>query len=1193
MKKQIKKVLSGFLVIAVLVTTVVTVKATQSRYWNYNTNYTLTGNGATDMVNVAVAQLGRSGSSLGYSEAWCADFVGDCAILAGVSSQVPLHGGVSYLKDAIVNAGGRQVYDRQPGDILFYYCNSCGCYVHVGIVLDGTYSIEGNVNSQVYKVGGQYNYYIDASGHSVNDVISCVYIRPNYTLFANIGEDFYATFLNKAFWKPISVKRGNGVTIETEDGKSTQKWRFTRQSDGAYVIRSCYNGKCLEMTDGIRENSGIQVTAQNDFWGGNYQQWYVIPYGTDNSYIIQNKHYYDENWVLDLSNIDPSDGNDIIIYQRNNSDAQIWSIYSADDVQLKPTTLTATVNSPDVTFTWDEVFGESSYDVKIWKGEAWDGDPYKVIWNTESGCTVELPAGTYSAYVDACDYFQCFMSNVVTFTVEEPEKVSGYYTYEVDENGNATIIRCDPSISGDITVPQTLDGYPVTKIGSAAFQGCKNITGITVLENVTSMGMAVFDECVSLKYANIMADGNTLNPFYHNYVFRKCSNLETVYLHNTNLASYDMFYVNFHDCYKLMKIEFAPENPYFKTVDGVVYSKDGSTLWYVPNGITDEAYYVPETVTEIADGAFCDCINIKDIYIYGAETVISRKYQMNIGYKTKYFNTNVWTGYTEKLDYVTIHAKSDSLAKEYADKHGINFVELTENPTTDLSLFTYEISNGEVTLLSCNSEAKGEIIIPSEIEGCPVTVIGDYCFYNCSQISNLVIPDTVTTIGSYAFGCEYDFDSEETFEAVFIPASVTSIGYNAFYECDSLKEIIVSGDNLCYSSDEYGVLFNKDKTELICYPKDCEQKNYEIPNTVQRLSACAFQGANVEYISIPESVSEIATDSFFTNLKGISVDSNNSYFSSDDCGVLFNKDKTKLIRYPALSDRTGYKVPESVVELEICAFDDSQNLVSIELPDNIEEIGYCTFNGCVNLKNITLPKNLKVIGEYAFQNCKNLENFVIPYGVEKLGYYTFRWSENIEYVHITEDTTSIGENILDEIEGNVYICSDTEDCYAKEYAEQYGYEFRICDGHGLTKPGEPDKPDLPDNPDVPDEPDTPTFLSGLILTPSQTTVRYGDSIILHVDAATVPQGGYVVWEASNDNFEIIEVSDDGLTCTITPKSSGDTTFTANVYNADGKTVCSDVQDMTSKASIWDKIIAFFKTIFGLSKTIPQVFRGVF
>ena len=111
--------------------------------------------------------------------------------------------------------------------------------------------------------------------------------------------------------------------------------------------------------------------------------------------------------------------------------------------------------------------------------------------------------------------------------------------------------------------------------------------------------------------------------------------------------------------------------------------------------------------------------------------------------------------------------------------------------------------------------------------------------------------------------------------------------------------------------------------------------------------------------------------------------------------------------------------------------------------------------------------------------------------------------------------------------------------------------------------------------------------------PSTTTISYGDSIILHADMnEALPSGWKIKWTADNGNFGY-STSSDGSTCTITPNKSGDTTFTATVYDENDNVVSESTQKMTSKAGFFDKIIAFFKKIFGATKVIPQAFKGIF
>ena len=158
---------------------------TQSHYQNFSTNYTLTGNGATDMVAVALAQEGLSGSDLGYTEGWCADFVGDCAILAGQSSAVPLYGGAAGLNTRIVNAGGTiTTSNPQPGDICFIDWEGGGGYDHVEIV----YAVSGN---RVSTIGGNsgsnstlYTRVVKKHNPLSTSVITCI-VRPAYSGSSN------------------------------------------------------------------------------------------------------------------------------------------------------------------------------------------------------------------------------------------------------------------------------------------------------------------------------------------------------------------------------------------------------------------------------------------------------------------------------------------------------------------------------------------------------------------------------------------------------------------------------------------------------------------------------------------------------------------------------------------------------------------------------------------------------------------------------------------------------------------------------------------------------------------------------------------------------------------------------------------------------------------------------------------------
>lgn len=159
--------------------------ATQSRTENFNKTYSLGSNQAENLVNVALKQVGKTKANLGYTEAWCADFVCDCAKLTGMADNIipynyASRGACTYLYNYMLkNCSAKEVSSRQKGDIVFYYCSGCGRYVHTGIVLDGTYTIEGNYGGKVTQVK---NSYTDSAGHTLaSGTVTRRYLRPNYS----------------------------------------------------------------------------------------------------------------------------------------------------------------------------------------------------------------------------------------------------------------------------------------------------------------------------------------------------------------------------------------------------------------------------------------------------------------------------------------------------------------------------------------------------------------------------------------------------------------------------------------------------------------------------------------------------------------------------------------------------------------------------------------------------------------------------------------------------------------------------------------------------------------------------------------------------------------------------------------------------------------------------------------------------
>lgn len=184
---------------------------------------------------------------------------------------------------------------------------------------------------------------------------------------------------------------------------------------------------------------------------------------------------------------------------------------------------------------------------------------------------------------------------------------------------------------------------------------------------------------------------------------------------------------------------------------------------------------------------------------------------------------------------------------------------------------TYKNYGDYIEISDCDESAT-DVIIPSEIDGVTVTSIGFDAFYACSSLMSVKIPESVQTIGGCAFLCckslksitipdsvtsiEYGaFSYCNSLMSITIPESVTSIGSGAFSDCKSLILINVSENNSYYSS-ENGILFNKDKTELIQYPSGKTETEYVVPDGIKYINN-QFRGSNLESIVISRSVKNV------------------------------------------------------------------------------------------------------------------------------------------------------------------------------------------------------------------------------------------------------------------------------------------------------------------------------------------------
>ena len=424
------------------------VLADQNRSGYFSKDYTLSGNKASDLVLVAKAQIGKTQSNLAYSEDWCADFVADCARLAGISdSVIPYnisgYANVGNLYNYLINyCSASKVYTRQAGDLLFYNCPSHGLR-HVSIVEDSTYSIEGNMwTTGISKVERISEYYSDC-GHKTSDgTLERWYVRPNFDKGLNSTTPSVSVANGKTFmsWNATENAHSYNVRIRNSDGTPYKDiWNVIETSIqtilpvGSYkvYIDSILNDTVLcgeTVSFNVSENyigpsdSNLSVNTSDNVvhlsWSEatNAQLYNIRIYhsnGTD--YTVWNQTGTSCDVVLPLGTYKAyvDSCNDVDVTKGRTIQFTVTQSYA--DVG-KPL-ISATVTKGKTFITWSDSKNATAYNVRIRNS---DGTPYKDIWNIiETSVQTVLPKGTYRVYIDAVNDYAVNASDIITFNVAE------------------------------------------------------------------------------------------------------------------------------------------------------------------------------------------------------------------------------------------------------------------------------------------------------------------------------------------------------------------------------------------------------------------------------------------------------------------------------------------------------------------------------------------------------------------------------------------------------------------------------------------------------------------------------------------------------------------------------------------------------------------------------------------------------
>ena len=468
-------------------------------------------------------------------------------------------------------------------------------------------------------------------------------------------------------------------------------------------------------------------------------------------------------------------------------------------------------------------------------------------------------------------------------------------------------------------------------------------------------------------------------------------------------------------CRLLESIEVAADNSQFRSIDGVLFSKDGKTLFYVPPKIKKDSYVVPDGVVDVRDGAFRDCASLS--YVVFPKTI------QTIGnYGFSGCSSLPSVDIPETVEFIGFGAFSDCVSLK-----AINVAK--SNPqycSIDGVLFSKDAT---ITVDMPDGAETDAYVVP---EG--VKVIASSAFASCRRLKSIVLPETVEEIGDWAFfACS-------SLETLALPKNVEKIDTTAFDDCESLTSIDVDEDNPQFRSID-GVLFSKDEKTLILATKSMNKARYVVPETTERIISGAFDLCpSLEEIVLSENVREIESVAFFNcpSLTSIDVEENNPEFRSID-GVLFTKDGKTLVRYPAGREKASYSIPEGAESIGLAAFLNCSNLTEIVIPESVENIGEFAFGDCSSLASINLPQSVKEIGAAAFCRCFSLTSVKIPESVDVVANSAFESCDSLTKIIIPESVKSIDQFAF-------VGCSSLTSIIIPKSVEEIGlYAFRGCE----------------------------------------------------------------------------------------------------------------------------------------------------
>ena len=440
------------------------------------------------------------------------------------------------------------------------------------------------------------------------------------------------------------------------------------------------------------------------------------------------------------------------------------------------------------------------------------------------------------------------------------------YTYSLDENNNATITGYN-NASSIVSIPKTIDGYTVVKIGSNAFQNKTGITVVTIPDTVTEIGYGAFEDCTNLVKVGI-ADSVTK---IGNYAFYNCTKLSDVDLPKglVELGHWSFASTAITSITIPKALERSGGHNYGNIIAGPFWKCSNLKTVKFEKGITRIAEYtfagcegiekvtIPDTVTELGDGAFSDCVNLQAI---------------TIPKKVQKLGDGAFRGCTGMTKVTILSDKLAIGSSVFADCMSLPEITLPDCITTiTQSMFRGCTSLKKITYTDKVTEIESEAFkdctsLLSFTCGKGITTIGDSAFYNCATMGSFVTDAKLTRIYSSAF---YKCTS---LSSVSLNEGLTNIGGNVFEYCASLKDITLPNSLTSLGSYAFAycdvletVKIGSGVTIIPSYAfyEDPALKSIVLPYQVQKVEAFAFGNCTIlAKVYMNRNITSIADNAF-------------------------------------------------------------------------------------------------------------------------------------------------------------------------------------------------------------------------------------------------------------------------------------------------------------------------------------------